>query len=79
MVPVCAIVISMDDGSFGLSPCLFSWGIAQPSGPSAVIGHMEVTSEHTDHYELLLKVVDSSQAAGLFNEHVRGTPMGTMH
>lgn len=76
--PLFMIVNKTKDNSFALSPCVFQFPIPQPEGPPAVVGHVELNQERLAHAERLLKVIDSSHAAQLLNDHIRGAHPGTM-
>lgn len=76
--PFFTIVNETKDKSFALSPCVFQWGIPQPNGQTAIVGHVELKQELLDRAERMLSVIDSSHSARLLNDHVRGAHPGTM-
>lgn len=81
MNPRFVIVSEGENKSVALSPCVFQWAIPQPNGEFAVVGHIapsELAQEFLDWATLMLSVLDSSHAARLHDDHVRGVSPGTM-
>lgn len=78
MNPLCAIATETEGNSLALTPCVFSWGIPQPNGQTAVVGHIELQQELIEHAQRMLSVIDSSHSARLLNDHMRGGQAGTV-
>ncbi|QGZ60526.1 hypothetical protein [Paraburkholderia acidisoli] len=81
MNPRFVIASAVDNNSIALSPCVFQWAIPQPNGQSAVVGRIapsELGQAFLDWAALMLSVLDSSHAARLHEDHVRGETPGAI-